>query len=302
MAFETLQNLSNDLAGAVEALDGAIVRVEGRKRMPATGVVWSEGVIVTAHHVLTRDEGLSVGLAGNRAVTAELVGRDPTTDLAALRVEAGELTVPTWAAADSLRVGQLVLALGRPGRAVQATLGVIHTLAGSWNTPMGGSVERYVSTDVTMYPGFSGGPLVGGAGTVLGVNTSGILRGMSLVLPTPTVRRVVDALLAHGHVRRGYLGIGSQAVRLPEKLAAELGQETGLLILTVEPDSPADLAGLVLGDTLVGVGEQVVRHADDLHAALHGDLIGQAVTVTVIRGGAVLRLEVVIGEHPASQG
>lgn len=301
MAFATLNALSNDLAGAVEALGASVVRVNGRKRLPATGIVWAEGVIVTASHVLTRDDQLTVGLADGSSVAAALIGRDPTTDLAALRLDpgAGDLTIPTWTPAGRLRVGQIGLALGRPGHSVQATLGVIHALGGDWRTPAGGSVDRFIETDVTMYPGFSGGPLAGGDGSILGLNTSGVLRGASLALPVETVRRVVEALLAHGQVRRGYLGVGSQPVRLPEKLAATLGQETGLLIVAVEPDSPADAAGLVLGDTLAAIEDQRLRHADDLHAALSGDRIGQAVAVTLVRGGVVHTVDVVIGERPA---
>jgi S1-C subfamily serine protease len=293
-----LQTLSNDLAATVDAAGAGIVRVEGRRRMPASGIVWAaDGVIVTAHHVVTRDSNLQIGLPDGATVSAQLVGRDPSTDVAVLRAEAGHLTPAQWAAPDDARVGQLVLALGRPGRTVQATLGIISALGDSWRTPTGGSIDRYLQTDVVMYPGFSGGPLVGAAGSVLGLNTSALLRGVSMTVPTPTIQHVVETVLAHGRVRRGYLGVGAQPVRLPDALAAEVGQETGLLLVTVEPDSPAESGGLLMGDTIVGLDGERVEHMDDLLALLSDDRVGTAVPVRIVRGGVVQTAEVTIGER-----
>jgi S1-C subfamily serine protease len=198
---QVLQGLSNDLATVVETAGAGagVVRVEARRRLPASGIVWSaDGLIMTAHHVVERDESISVGLPDGQTVPATLVGRDPSTDLALLRAEATGLTPPPWTEPDTLRVGHLALALGRPGKTVRATLGVIGALGESWVTPTGGRVEPYLQTDVTMYPGFSGGPLVDASGSVVGVNTSALLRGVSLVIPTPTVRHVAEALLATG--------------------------------------------------------------------------------------------------------
>lgn len=296
---QTLKAFSDALAAIVEAVGPAVVRVEARRRLPGSGIIWSaDGVIVTAHHVVERDENIRVGLSDGSTVAAELVGRDPTTDLAVVRVEATGLPTPTWAGIDGLRVGHLVLALGRPGRTVQATLGIVSALSEKeWRTPMGGPVDRYLQTDVVMYPGFSGGPLVDVSGRVLGVNTSALLRGVSLTLPTPTVGRVVETLLAHGRVRRGYLGVGAQPVRLPAALGRQLGQETGVLVVSVEPGSPAERAGLVLGDTIVTLDGQAVRHLDDLLALLSGDRIGRSVPVRIVRAGQVQELTVVIGER-----
>ncbi|HEY7711487.1 MAG TPA: trypsin-like peptidase domain-containing protein, partial [Candidatus Entotheonella sp.] len=233
-------------------------------------------------------------------VAATLVGRDPTTDVAVLRAQTAGLTPPAWAEveANRLHVGHLVLAVGRPGRTVQATLGVIHALGNSWRTPAGGSIDRYVQTDVVMYPGFSGGPLLNAAGEVVGMNTSGLLRDASLTVPVPTLRRVVEMLLAHGRIRRGVLGVSTQPVRLPAALAASLGQETGLLLTAVEPAGPADQGGLLLGDTLVGLDGQPVRQHDDLLALMASDRIGATVPVRIIRGGQVQELQVRIGERP----
>lgn len=295
-----LQNLSSDLAGTVKAVEASTVRVEARRRLPATGVVWSaDGVIVTSHHVVERENDIGVGLPDGSTVTASLVGRDPTTDLAVLRAEASGLTPASWAALDAgqLQVGHLVLALGRPGQSVQATLGIVSALSQNWRSPGGSQVDYYLQTDVVMYPGFSGGPLASAAGQVIGINTSALVRGVSLTLPNTTLAKVVEMLLAHGQIKRGYLGVSTQLVRLPATLAEQLGQETGLLVASVEPDSPADKGGLLLGDTIVAVAEAAVRQYDDLLAALSGERVGQAVAIKIIRSGQVQDIAVIVGER-----
>ena len=294
------QQISDALAATVEAMGPSIVRVEARRRFPATGIVWTrDGIIVTAHHVLEQDENIRLGLHGGQIITATLVGRDPTTDLAVLRATAPELVPPVWAEPDgaSLRLGHLVLALGRPGRSVQATLGIVSVRGESWRTPVGGLIDHYIQTDIVMYPGFSGGPLVNAAGQVIGLNTSVLLRGLSLTVPVATMRRVVEVLLAHGKIRRGYLGVSTQAVRLPAVLMEPLQQETGLLVMTVEPNSPAEQGGLLLGDVLVTMEGTPVRHPDDLLTFLSADRIHTAVLVRLVRGGQLQEQSIVIGER-----
>ena len=190
----------------------------------------------------------------------------------------------------------MVLAAGRPGKTVQATLGVISAQGDVWRTPAGGEIDRYLQTDVVMYPGFSGGPLVGAGGELAGLNTSALLRGVSVAIPHPTVSRIAEMLLKHGRVRRGYLGVGAQPVRLPGSLRDTLGQETGLLIASVETDSPAEKGGLLMGDTIIALDGQAVRHLDDLLALLSGDRIGKSVPVKIVRGGEVKEVKAVIGE------
>ena len=294
-----LSDLSAAMAGLVDLAGASVVRVEGRRGRPASGIVWSpDGEIVTASHVVSREEGLLVGLPGGDKVEAREVGRDPAADLAVLRTSATGLKPPAWLPIEEARVGHLVLALGRPGRTVQATLGVISALGGEWRTPEGSLIERYLQTDVVMYPGFSGGPLVSADGRVIGLNTSGLARGVSLSLPAATLQRVVPMLLAHGHIRRGYLGIGAQPVRLPEDIAGQLGQETGVLLMSVEPGGPAASAGMTLGDTLVGLEGAPIRHMDDLLAALGGDRIGQPLAARILRGGKLQEMRVTAGERP----
>jgi S1-C subfamily serine protease len=295
--MSALQDLSEALAQTVETAGASVVRVEGRRRMAASGIVWAaEGIIITAHHVVEKDSKIGIGLADGQT-TATLVGRDPSTDLAILRADASGLTPAPRAAGDSVKVGHLALALGRPGRTVQATLGIVSALSDSWRTPMGGTVDRYLQTDVVMYPGFSGGPLVSTAGEIIGLNTSALSRGTSLSIPAATLERVASTLLSHGKIKRGYLGVSTQPVRLPEAAKQELGQETGLLIVAVEPDSPADQGGLVLGDTIATLDGVAIRQHDDLLALLSGDRVGSKVPVTILRGGQVQSVNLSIGER-----
>jgi S1-C subfamily serine protease len=293
-----LSELSDALAQSVETAGSSVVRVEARRRISASGIVWSaDGLIVTANHVVKRDRKIKVGLPDGQVVKAEVGGRDPSSDLAVLKIEAdGLASVET--PSNDLQVGHLVLALGRPGRTVQATLGIVSAYGDSWRTAMGGQIDHYLQTDVVMYPGFSGGPLVGANGQIIGLNTSAMMRGVSLTIPTATIARVVSALVKHGRVRRGYLGVSTQAVRLPAAVRDELSQKTGLLIVSVEPDTPADDGGLVLGDTIVGIDGSAVRHHDDLLAHLSGDVVGSKVPVKIVRGGEVRTINVTIGERP----
>lgn len=295
---DTLSKLSNELASSVEAAGPGVVRVEARPRLPASGIVWSaEGVIVTAHHVVERDDNIRVGLADGETVAATLVGRDPTTDLAVLRIQAQDLTPPSWSEADALRVGHLVLALGRPGRTVLATLGIVSALGENWRTPTGGRLDHYLQPDVAMYPGFSGGPLMDAEGNFVGLNTTALRRGSPVTITASTLRRVVETLLAHGRVQRGYLGVAVQPARLPEPLVEQTGQETGLLVVSVESASPGEKSGLFLGDTLISIDGQPLRYPDDLVSQLSGERIGTEAAIRLVRGGQIQEISVAIGER-----
>lgn len=297
---QAFESLSNSMVATIEQVSAGVVQVDARRRLPATGIVWSaEGVIVTSHHVVERDENIQIGLADGSSVVATLLGRDPSTDVAVLKVE-GTLSAPTWAELEAVRVGHLVLALGRPHKDIQSTLGVVSAVStvdkSRRRRRPAGNLDRYIQTDVVMYPGFSGGPLVGASGQIFGMNTS-IMRGASVAIPTPTVRYVVETLLKHGKMRRGYLGITAQPVALPASLKAELEQETGLLVVAVEPDSPADHSGLLLGDTLIALDDVAVTTMDDLLSLLVGERVGATVPVQLLRGGLLQTIEVTIGER-----
>lgn len=293
---EALQTLSQSMAGLVEQSDPKVVRVDARQRLPGSGVIWSaDGLIVTSHHVVEREEQIQIGLADGRTVNATLVGRDPGADLALLRADASGLTAATWVDAAELKVGHLLLALGRPGNRIQATLGIASALGGQWRTPTGGEIDHYLQTDVVMYPGFSGGPLVAADGRFAGVNTSALVRGVSLAIPSATIRKSVETILTHGHMPRGYLGIGVQPVRLADALQPLVGQETGLIVMSVDNNSPAAQAGLVQGDVLVKLDGAPVRHIDELQVLLSGERVGKSVETQLVRAGQLQTLALTIG-------
>ncbi len=298
--LDALAQLSDGLADAAEAGGRSTVLVNARRRLPASGVIWSDdGVVVTADHVLERDEEITVGLPDGSEVEATLAGRDPGSDLAVLRVAASGLTAATLAPDGETKVGHLVLALGRPvSGGVQASFGVVSAVGGRWRTFRGGQVEGYLRPDVTFYPGFSGGPLVDARGRVAGVNSSGLRRGAGLTIPSGAVSTIAQTLLDDGRIRRGYLGVASQPARLPTALAAGLdGQETGLLIINVEAGSPAEAGGLMLGDILVRLADTRLEDHTDLQGALGAERVGQPLKLTVLRGGEPRELTVTVGER-----
>lgn len=295
---EILSQLSKDISSIVEGTGKAIVRVEARRRMPATGIIWTDdGVIVTSHHVVERDDNIVIGLPDGSTTSATLVGRDPSTDVAVLRADIAGHSPAVRAASNGVKVGNLALALGRPGNSVRATLGMVNAVGKAWRTPAGGPVDRYIQTEVTMSPGFSGGPLVDASGAILGMNTSGLLRGSAATIPVETLDRVVNAILAHGKVRTAYLGVGTQPVRLQAAASANVDQETGLLIISVEESGPAERGGLLQGDTIVSLDGEPVRQVDDLLSLLSSDRVGKAVEVAVIRGGVPSKISVSLGER-----
>lgn len=297
--MSALTDLSRDLAGIVEAGGRSVVRVEARRRIPSSGIVWSaDGTVITAAHAVERDEEIRVGLPDGSAVSATLVGRDPSTDLAVLHLEgASGLTPAPHGDTGGLRVGHLVMVLGRPGRTVRATLGILGALGDAWRTPGGVEIDHYLQPDVGFFPGISGGPLIDTSGRVLGLYTVALRRRTGIAIPSATVDRVSATLLAHGRIRRGYLGVEPRPVRLGPEMERVAGQRTGLLLLSVEPDSPALKGGLMVGDILLTLDGREIPLPHDLLAALSGETIGQAITVRLIRGGQVRDVSLTIGER-----
>jgi len=299
-----LTALSDELAAAVDKGSQAVVSVDARRQRPASGIIWpsGSGIVVTADHVIEREEDITVTLASGQKVPAAIAGRDPGTDVAVLRLALSSGAAPALAELappDSVKIGHLVLALGRPGGAPMASFGIVSALGGSWRTERGGIVEGYVRADVTLYPGFSGGPLVDTQGRVVGLNSWYLARGQELAIPSQAVGTIVQTLLTQGRVRRGYLGVTSQPVQLPAALRQSLGltQKTGLMIVGVEPGSPAEKGGLLLGDVLISVAGQPVSDAEALQAALGPGAVGKATTIGVIRGGERKDLGVTPGER-----
>lgn len=295
-----LTAVSDELANAVERAGAGVVTVDARRRHPATGIIWSaDGLIVTANHVVERDEEIEVGLPDGRRVAAALVGRDPGSDVALLRVEAADLTPIARSAAEP-RVGHLTLAIGRPGPSgPMASLGVVSAVGGPLHFRGGHALERYIRADVAMLPGFSGGPLIDSAGDLIGLNSSTLGHAGQLTVPASIVDATVATLLQHGRVRRGYLGIGAQAVRLPDALAGAIGngQNQGLLVVSVETDGPADRAGLILGDVLLAIDGEPISQVEQLQEKLTGDRVGKTIPVRVARGGEPREITVTVGER-----
>lgn len=293
-----LSQLSGVLADTVAHAGRSIVRVEGRRRGHASGIAWSrDGLVVTAHHAVQRDHDLRIGLPDGTAAEATLLGRDPTTDVALLRADADALAPPTWAEAGAVAVGHLVLSVGRHDAHPQAGLGIVAKRDGAWRTPAGGRVDAFIQTDILVYPGFSGSALVDAHGRACGMNTSWFLRRSSLALPAATLRRVVGAILEHGHVRRGWLGVGAHPAQIPGTVRDELGRRTGLLVVAVEPESPAEAAGVLVGDLVVALDGEAVRDVDSLLHLLTGDRVGQAVPLRIVRGGRLETLTLTLGER-----
>jgi S1-C subfamily serine protease len=290
-----LVELSNAMAAAVEKAGLSTVMVNARRRMPASGIAYTAELILTANHVVERDEGISVTLSDGNEIPATVVGRDHGTDLALLRLER-PLASPAETAQDA-KVGQLALGLGRPSNeGIEASLGVVSAVGGPVHTRHG-AIDRYIRTDTTPFPGFSGGPLVDAEGLVIGLNTSGFGHGVALTIPADLAWKVAEQLAKHGSVRRGYLGVRSQGVEIPgaAQKALKREQATGLILIGVEKDSPAEAAGLMVGDIIVAVDSQLVRDHDELFACLSGDVVDKSTPVEVLRGGQLQTIDVKIG-------
>ncbi len=288
---------SNGLITAVEKGGASTVVVDARKRYPASGIAYAEDLVLTADHVVTRED-IKVILPDGKILAATVAGRDPGSDLALLRL--AEKALKPAKTSNDVKVGQLVLALGRPNTSgMQASWGIVTAIAGPARTYRGGLLDEYISTETTPYPGFSGGPLVNTEGEVLGLNTSGLTHGSSLTIPVKVAWRIADELAKHGSVKRGYLGVRTQPVEIPEAARKSLKREqkSGLLVLWLEENGPAQKGGLFVGDTIVTVAGQSVSDPDDLFAALKSDTVGKSVVVEVLRGGKPENVNVTVGER-----
>jgi serine protease DegQ len=290
-----LTSLSGELAAVVEAAAPSVVRVEGQRRAASSGVVWSgEGVFVATHHSVDIEENVPIGLDDGRTLRAHVVGRDPGSDIVVLRTEAAGLVPLRWGDSSAARPGHLVVGLSRPGRSLRARLGMVSAASGEWRSPSGGKLEAYLESDIAPHPGFSGGPLLDSAGAALGLNTAGVLRGAALALVPSTVRRVVEALLARGRMRRGFLGIGTQTIAM---IPPHEGQTVALIVLSVQPASPAAKAGLYVGDVLLRADDAPLTSPATLLPALDEERVGRQLKLRVLRAGEMRTIDVVVGER-----
>jgi S1-C subfamily serine protease len=299
--MSTLVEISDQLADAVSTAAASVVAVHARPRLASTGVHWRDGVIVTTDATVKRSDDISITLPNGQRVAATLAGRDPGTDLAALRIPTGLLPVAHRGSAAHLNPGHLVLALARTGAdGPQATFGVVSSVGDAWRTWRGGTLDRRVQSDVALYPGFGGGPLVTAHGHIVGINSGGMSKPLCLTIPDTTIDRVLDSVLNRGYVARGWLGASMQTVRFSDAASSKLGLagRDGLVVLDVEHNSPAAHGGVMIGDVLVRIDNTRIAHHDDVMTFLGSDRVGTTVQLLVVRGGAIVTLQVIIGERP----
>ena len=294
-----LTAFSDALAQAVEKAAKSTVLVNGRRRLAASGIAYAVDLVLTADHVVERDEDLNVMLANGENISASIAGRDPGNDLALLRLEKATLT-PAEKTTQEPRVGQVVIALGRPSQeGIEASWGIISAISGPARTGRGGLLERYLRTDAIPFPGFSGGPLIDTEGRVVGLNTSGLAHGAAITIPAFLAWSDAENLAKHGYIKRGYLGIRSQQVEVSADLAKTLAREqgAGLLLVSIEKGSPAEQGGLMVGDILVAINRQPISDHDELMVQLSGETVGKPISIQVLRGGQSVEITVTIGER-----
>ena len=270
----------------VSKVSPSIVRIDAGHRFGGSGTAWSSDLVVTASHVVERDEDIEIGLDGEKTATATVVGRDESTNVALLRVTGATLAPVAFRGLDDVRVGKFVVAIARPGKTVRASFGIVSVLGGEFQTRPGARVDRWLETDAAIAAGWSGGALVDLEGHALGLNSRGLVRHAHLTVPHATLERVVAELSAHGKVRRGYLGVGVHRIALSDsvKTALDRPQEAGALVNAVEPKSHADTAGILVGDTLVGIDGTKVESPWELASVLR-DKVDSEVTIQLVRAG-----------------
>jgi S1-C subfamily serine protease len=296
-----LETLSNDFAAAAEAVGSSVAAIYGRRWMPSSGIQWRKGFIVTAHHTIRREEDITVVAAGGKSFKANLAGRDPSTDIAILKVsEESALPIPFFGDG-GLKLGHVVLALGRSrGSNLVASAGIVGGISGEWEPRRGGRVDQHIRLSLELYPGFSGGPLVNAQGKVVGINTRGLSRGRAVTIPLATVNRIVDELIEKGHIAKPYLGLAMQPVAVPESLRGKApgAGNSAVLVVHVEPAGPADKAGVLLGDVVVELQGKPVEDTGDIQQLLGSAKIGDTVAATVLRGGAPVKLSITLADRP----
>jgi S1-C subfamily serine protease len=291
--------LSADLTELVGNAANVVVGVRSHGRLVASGFVWKTGAVVTASDALEADDDISLALADGRTVEAKLAGRDPTTDVAVLR--AGDAALQSLQAPTSsgARVGQLVVAVGRGREGITANLGMVSVAGAAWQSMRGGNIDSLVRLDMRLDARAEGGLVIDAEGAPLGMAVSGP-RYRPLVIPAATIERIGTKLLAEGRIRRGYLGLGLQALRLDEALAQThaLADRRGIMVVSLDPNGPARAAGVHVGDIIVGLSGQAVPGVRSLHARLTPESIGTSAELKIVRAGQIATASVTIGASP----
>ncbi len=286
---------SNEIAEVSAAAGKSVVAVQGT-RHASSGIVIAKDAVVAASHAVRRDDEITVITAPGQKFSARVNGRDPSTDLVVLRLHQPiEAPSARWASTSALRVGELVLALARTRRGhIVASSGILSGLiSGPMRTWRGGEIDQFIRPDLNMYAGFSGGPLVNSQGEFLGLNTAGLHRS-GITVPSATVQRIAAELLEKGGIQRPYLGLAMQAAALPESLRTGLNltASEGLLVVHVEPGSPAEKAGILLGDVLIKLADEAVADTESAQRVLRAHKAGDAIAAGLVRGGAMVNATV----------
>jgi len=306
MTSELLTTFSNSLADAVALAAPAVVQVQGR-RSPASGLVYGADVVLTMVRALGRGDGLHIRRHDGRILDADLVGWDPTTSVAVLRVP-GLDTAPIALATAAPRVGHLALAVGRSwSNAATASAGIVSVIGGPLPTGRRRAIDHVLRTNALMHDGFAGGAFIDTSGLLLGVITATAIRGLGVVIPASIAWSAAATLLEHGRLKRGYLGIAGQPVRLPDNQRGAEGRSIGsherdaaLLVVGVTDGSPAAAAGVMVGDVLVEFDGHAVESPEDLLDLLVGDRVGRQASLRLLRGNKATDLSVTVGERPES--
>ncbi len=308
---DLLDAYSRAVIRAVDTVGPAVVKIDVRRDGRESGaggsgsgfVFTADGLVLTNSHVVHGSKAVRVTLADGFQLDGRLIGDDPATDLAVLRLPTRDLPTASLADSSAVRVGQLAIAIGNPyGFQASVTAGVVSALGRSLRSASGRLMDSIIQTDAALNPGNSGGPLVNSRGEVIGVNTATILpaQGICFAIASNTAHFVVQQLVAHGKLRRAYLGVAGQNVELPKSIIrqCDLLQDSAVLVVSVEPGSPAERAGVQEGDLLVGLADYPLVGVDDLHRLLGEHHIGRRTELSLVRGGSNFSLQVVPAETP----
>ena len=296
-----LIELSNELAQATDRAAGSVVAVHTERRGSSSGILWRSGVIVTSEHALRRDEEIQVTLPDGRVASASLAGRDPSTDIAVLKCADATSAAPEFGDASTLRPGTLTLVVGRTrASGPVAALGVVSLVTPERRTWTGAALTPYIRLDVGLQPTAVGGAVIDARGNIVGMATPRFARFGAIAVPASTINKIADTLLQKGRVPHGFLGVGLQAVRLPDALREKLQwkEKSAAMIMEVHAGGSADKTGLVIGDILISIGGSPVTRLEDIQAHLAGDAIGKTLPLKFIRGGSIQDGSIVVAERP----
>jgi S1-C subfamily serine protease len=301
---QSLSQSSEALADAVEHVGRSVVAVHAGRHGTASGVLWRDGVVVTTAHTIRREDGIRITLPDGTRRDAALAGVDPSTDLAALKVDSEWPDLADIGDSATVRTGHFVFAAARDAQGqASASFGVVGAVGTQWRTWRGGDIDRLIRLDGRLYAGYSGCPVADMRGQIIGIGTSALSRDFGVAIPSSTVSRVIEQLLTSGRIAHGYLGVGMQSVALPQSLSSKLGlgNRDGLIVLSLAPQGPAEQAGVLVGDILIELGGKPLHDVADLHSALGSDRIGERIRVGLVRGGERIDSAITLSERPRSR-